>query len=99
VNAPFTYLVAYDVTDDNRRTQLAELLFDLGGTRLQKSFFSVVLDDGGLAELRRKARSLIVGTDDKLGWWRTCGNCPGVVAKTRNATVPPAPTGNELWMI
>jgi len=99
VNQVFTYLVAYDVSDDARRSQLAELLFELGGARLQKSVFTVGLNEGGLAELQRKAREFIVGQDDKLGWWRTCGNCPGVLAHTQNAKIPGNPNGIDLWMI
>jgi CRISPR-associated endonuclease Cas2 len=99
VTDPFAYLVAYDVTDDACRSQVAELLLDMGGTRLQKSLFSVRLDEAGLVRMQSRAEPLIVESHDKLGWWRTCGNCPGVLARTQSARLPPGPTGSDAWIV
>lgn len=99
MSSTFSYLVAYDVADDARRALVADELLDLGATRLQRSAFWLTTDDAGLVRMRSALRSVIDESADRVHWFRTCGNCPGVRGRTRAARLP-SPTANEgPWIV
>lgn len=94
----YTYLVGYDIACNSSRVRFAEALLDLGGLRLQRSVFAVALDGAGVVALRESALGQIDAQTDRVHWYRTCGNCPGVVA-----AVPPlslaGPWEGSAWIV
>lgn len=94
----FAYVVGYDISADARRTGFAEALVDLGGRRVQRSVFVVPLDAAGLARLEGVASDLIDTRTDRVHWYRTCGNCPGVLAATAPVSLAP-PDGGASWIV
>lgn len=93
------YLVAYDVADDARRVAVAELLLDLGASRLQRSVFWLVADDAGLIRMRSQLRRRIDEDVDRVHWYRMCGNCRGVIGQTRAASVPRLTRDPGPWIV
>lgn len=97
--ATFLYLVTYDIADDLRRVRVAERLADLGGQRVQRSVFWIRLDGAALAQFRQSMIEVIDDAADSLHWYRTCGNCPGIVANTRAAMLPPLSPEGAGWIV
>lgn len=62
MNAPRTYLIAYDISDDRRRLRIADLLLAYGD-RIQFSVFMVRVRPARLVRLRDGLRRLM---DDSL---------------------------------
>lgn len=98
-NDAFVYLVTYDLRDDSRRVQVAELLLDMGGQRLQRSVFSIAMDAAALVRFQRELGTLLDEDADRLHWYRTCGNCPGIVAHSRAAVLPEGSTEGRAWIV
>lgn len=48
-------IVAYDISDDNRRVRASEKLISMGYTRLQRSFY---IRRGGMSEAKETFRAL-----------------------------------------
>lgn len=101
VSAPgeFGYLVVYDIADDARRVGAAETLLDCGASRLQRSVFWLVSEEAGVLRMRSQVRAVVDESQDRVNWYRTCGNCPGIVGHTRAATLPPAAERSGPWII
>ncbi len=68
------YIISYDVSDDKRRTQIAEILKDFG-TRVQYSVFECLLTEDQFAVLLRRLRLSIDPTTDSLRCYRLCQAC------------------------
>lgn len=98
MNEP-AYLLAYDVAGDARRGRLADVLLDLGASRLQRSVFWLACDEASMLRLRTTARSIIDGEEDRVNWYRVCGNCPGIVHHTRAAELPVPRDPAGSWII
>lgn len=94
----FAYVVGYDISADAPRVRFAEQLTDLGGRRLQRSVFVVPLDPAGLARLEGVASDLIDPRTDRVHWYRTCGNCPGVLAATPSVSLA-SPDQGASWIV
>jgi CRISPR-associated protein Cas2 len=78
MDARTTFVIAYDVADDDRRARLAHLL-ESRGLRVQWSVFEVVAAADGMATLLREARApdLFDPTTDSLRCYRVCAACQG----------------------
>jgi CRISPR-associated protein Cas2 len=72
-------VIAYDISDDRRRTRLARLLLDYGD-RLQHSVFEADLTPDDIERILRKARPLL-DEDDSLRIYVLCAEC---VLRTRS---------------
>lgn len=94
----FTYLVGYDIASDSSRVRFAEVLLDLGGRRLQHSVFAVDLDGAGVVALRESALGQMNEQTDRVHWYRTCGNCPGVVASVPQLSLA-GPWEGSAWIV
>jgi CRISPR-associated protein Cas2 len=68
------YIISYDVSDDKRRTQIAEILKDFG-TRVQYSVFECLLTEDQFTMLRRRLCLYIDPTTDSLRCYRLCQAC------------------------
>jgi len=73
------YIVAYDIPDDRRRTQVAKILEDFGD-RVQFSVFELLLDSPRrLAILRTRLLRAIDLEKDSVRIYSLCAACrPGV---------------------
>jgi CRISPR-associated protein Cas2 len=67
------YVIAYDVTDDSRRTRLASLLLDYGD-RVQKSVFEADLNATEMQEMIEQAAKYIAA-GDSLRIYPLCQSC------------------------
>ena len=67
-------VVAYDITDDARRLQVAKVLEDFG-TRVQKSVFECLLGDRDLVRLQDRLRRIIDESTDSVRFYRQCRRC------------------------
>ncbi len=57
------YVATYDISDDSRRTRVAQVLLQYG-SRLQRSVFEVWLEPAELDEFRREVGILLATEDD-----------------------------------
>lgn len=70
-------VVTYDISDDRRRTRVAEVLLSFGG-RVQGSVYELWLDDRRL-ERMWDAVGKLVTNDDLVRCYVLCGACEGRV--------------------
>ena len=63
---PYTFLIAYDIADDERRTAISDLLAG-HGARVQYSVFEITLPTKkDIGHLRRRLRGLIDCDEDQV---------------------------------
>ena len=72
------WIIVYDVADNRRRNQLAELL-DSFGDRVQESVFEVLADAKCLDAIRQRAGVVIDSVHDKVRLYPVCDACAGKV--------------------
>lgn len=82
------HVIAYDVSDDGRRTRLASLLLDYGD-RVQKSVFEAKLTREELKALLARAAKYLE-EDDRLRVYRLCQGCARHVASLGRQPDPAA---------
>ncbi len=86
-------LVAYDISNDKRRTRLHNKLLDFG-TPVQYSVFECLLDEAGEQAMRRAVRGIIRPRSDNVRFYRLCASCQGKIETTGGTDVldepPPA---------
>ena len=83
------YIIAYDVTDDNSRTKLANLLLDYG-SRVQKSVFEANLSRFEVKGILVRA-SQYIQEGDSLRLYPVCKNCMGgmeILGRNEDMIVP-----------
>jgi CRISPR-associated protein Cas2 len=68
------YIISYDISDDKRRLQVAEILKDFG-TRVQYSVFECILTEDQFLVLLRRLRSHLDLAADSLRCYRLCQAC------------------------
>jgi CRISPR-associated protein Cas2 len=69
------YLVAYDITDDQRRTKIAKILEDFGD-RVQYSVFEMELDSSDqLDEMQTRLAKVIDTRTDSVRIYLLCQGC------------------------
>ncbi len=69
-----TYIVAYDITADGRRTKVSNAL-QSWGYRIQESVFQLSLEAEDLDEVRAKLASIIDEVDDVVHIYPVCAAC------------------------
>lgn len=67
------FVVAYDISDDGTRTEVADELANWGH-RVQYSVFECNLDDGRRAQLAEQLRKF-VSSQDSIRIYRVCQAC------------------------
>ena len=70
------YIVCYDIPDDKRRRNVAQLLDGLGD-RMQESVFEVLLDRTLLDGMVVRLGGLIEATEDRVAIYPLCSACDG----------------------
>lgn len=90
--ALITVIVAYDVSDDDRRARLAALLQSVGD-RIQKSVFLLQIEPDDLDHLMTTSAGLIAADTDSIYAIRNCAACWSRIQLLGQATPP----GKELF--
>ena len=68
------YVICYDVPDQRRRTKLAKCL-DAYGDRVQYSVFECLLDEKGLARMKKAVMRAIRPRVDRVRFYYLCRAC------------------------
>jgi CRISPR-associated protein Cas2 len=71
-----TFVVAYDISEDRRRSRVAASV-EQWGDRVQKSVFVVTLDTDQLADLLARVTEMIDTSTDSVYAFRQCAACWG----------------------
>ena len=67
-------VVVYDISNDRRRTRLHNKLLDFG-TPVQYSVFECLLDDEGLARMKKAVMRVIRPRVDRVRFYYLCARC------------------------
>ena len=67
-------VVVYDINNDRRRTKLYNVLLDYG-TPVQYSGFECLLDEEGLARMKRAVGRVIRPRVDQVRYYYLCQSC------------------------
>ena len=67
-------VIAYDITDNRRRTKVADKILQFGG-RINLSVFECMLTDSQLAALQEDLSKLIDSKTDKIALYTLCMDC------------------------
>lgn len=68
------WVIAYDITDDLRRSRLVRVL-EKFGVRVNYSVFECMLTDIQLCKLREKLDKLILPSEDNIIYYPLCLDC------------------------
>ena len=68
------YVLAYDISDDKRRTRLHKRLLDYG-TPVQYSVFECLVDSEQLAKMQKMIKRTIKAKDDQVRIYFVCEAC------------------------
>lgn len=69
-----TFLVAYDIPDQRRRTRLAKALLDFG-PRVQYSVFECPMPSSLLPRLVERIEAITDPDEDQIRVYRLCADC------------------------
>ncbi|MCI4626032.1 MAG: CRISPR-associated endonuclease Cas2 [Candidatus Magnetoovum sp. WYHC-5] len=69
-----TYIISYDISDDNIRLGVGKLLEGFG-LRVQKSVFECRISDTYFAEIRKTIAGMIDKETDNVRYYRLCRKC------------------------
>ncbi|HIC88557.1 MAG TPA: CRISPR-associated endonuclease Cas2 [Anaerolineae bacterium] len=79
-------VVAYDISDDARRTKLHDTLKNFG-TPVQYSVFECILDRGGLKKMKAAVSRVIKEDRDLVRYYYLCRDCRARTETTAGAEV------------
>ncbi len=68
------YVIAYDITDDARRTRASKFLLGWG-RRVQKSLFECDLSADDLQKVTTRLQAILVLPEDRCHLYRLCAEC------------------------
>ncbi len=68
------YTVAYDITNDRRRTAVAKILLDFG-TRIQYSVFECNTDRRAFLRLQDRLQNAVNPKEDTVTFYHLCRSC------------------------
>lgn len=82
-------VVAYDISDDERRLKLSQLLENFG-ERVQRSVFERYLTPEQVAGLQERVGRVIKTSEDNVRYYRLCEAC-----RAKAEAVGPVPLAEE----
>jgi CRISPR-associated protein Cas2 len=85
-----THVIAYDISEDNRRARAAAVL-QAYGDRIQKSVFVATLDSSTLEEIRGHLAGIVNPRTDSVYVFRQCEACWSTVKVLGQASVAQTP--------
>ena len=68
-------LVAYDITDDKRRTRVSDTLLAFGSTRVNYSVFECLITKANLKKLKKQIEEIINKKEDNVRYYTLCQSC------------------------
>jgi CRISPR-associated protein Cas2 len=74
MDATWLIVVSYDISDDRRRDQAAQLLLDYG-VRVQRSVYECRLDTDAFARMKARLEALIDWETDSVRYYFLCRRC------------------------
>ena len=80
------YVVCYDISDDARRSRLANCLLDFG-SRVEESVFVANLDDALALRMMERVKRLVQENEDRVHVFELCLGCAGKTVTLGNAEV------------
>lgn len=90
-----TWVVGYDITDDNARARVANLL-SAHGMRIQRSVFVLRLPEAYARDLADTMTTIIQERTDAIHLFRLCANCEGQTIEIGQASLPPH---QDCWVV
>jgi len=90
-----TVLVAYDISNDNRRARASAALQEWGD-RIQRSVFLCLVDPEDVAELTDDLERIIDTSVDVLHVFRLCSSCAAAADARGQAMLEEAPL---FWIV
>jgi CRISPR-associated protein Cas2 len=84
------FVIAYDISDDRRRTKLFKSLKRYG-TPVQESVFECHLTPGQFAQMRQEVERLIEPAADQVRYYNLCGACANRIQATRASVLTSDP--------
>jgi CRISPR-associated protein Cas2 len=88
-------VIAYDITDDDRRRKVSETLENYG-KRVQESVFECHLTPVQREELEGRIMALIDAVEDNVRYYRVCQDC---VAQTTVVGPVPLTTDPDYYLV
>lgn len=82
------WVIAYDITDDLRRTRIVKLI-EKCGVRVNYSVFECMLTDFQFQNLRGKIDKLILPSEDTVIYYPLCLGCYSKIIYTPNRQTKP----------
>jgi len=79
-------VVAYDISDDKRRTKLHDTLMNFGAP-VQYSVFECILGKEGLKKMKAAVSGVIKGEEDFVRYYYLCDSCRKKIETTAGAKV------------
>ena len=79
-------VVVYDISNDRRRTKLHNVLLD-HGSPVQYSVFECLLDEEGLARMKRAVGKVIRPRVDRVRYYYLCQSCLAKVEITSGVEI------------
>ena len=79
-------VVAYDISDDKRRTKLHKALMNFGAP-VQYSVFECILGKEGLKKMKAAVGKVIKGEEDLVRYYYICDSCRKKIETTGGAKV------------
>ncbi|GAP23057.1 CRISPR-associated endonuclease Cas2 [Leptolinea tardivitalis] len=70
----FFYILAYDISNDKRRTKIAKLM-ESSGTRVQGSVFEAWFSPKELDKVVQRSKRILVDKEDSLRVYFLCEDC------------------------
>ncbi len=86
-------VVAYDISDDERRLKVSQLLANFGD-RVQKSVFECDISEAQFARLQGGVVSLIRPEADTVRYYRVCESC-----RAKMQAIPPPAGGSDQLIV
>lgn len=90
-----TVVIAYDISDDNRRARAAATI-QVWGNRIQRSVYLATLDHAQLADLTARLAAIVDPDTDSVYAFRQCATCWDAVTVLGQATVDDEP---RYWAV
>lgn len=84
------FVLAYDITQDKRRTKIAKLMESIG-TRVQGSVFEAYLGKKELEALVKKSNRILDKEEDSLRIYFLCETCRGKIVMHGKGRLTPPP--------
>jgi len=74
-------VIAYDIADDKKRTEVSDLLAEYGGSRVNRSVFECFLNEREFTKIRDALAGKIKHGEDSVLYYHLCKDCLGKIQR------------------